>query len=222
MIKFDNVFHREIEIPELVIPEGFCSVFGPNGSGKSTLLRLLAGIDLPDKGTILINGNFPRNTECGYLSEFPDRNLVFERVADEISSPLKFRHLDCNETEKITEKLVHDIGITGLYNKNVTNLSGGEKILVALATAISINPEILVIDEADSHLDFKTASEVFEIIRKFEIPHVIFCTPDMNRVDKIADFDLYMEKGKVVESGEPSSVFETLKESCFHPDNTES
>ncbi|MBN1431969.1 MAG: ABC transporter ATP-binding protein [Methanomicrobiaceae archaeon] len=222
MIKFDHMIYREIQVPELNIPEGLCSVFGPNGSGKSTLLRLIAGIDQPDEGTILINGNSPRNTECGYLSEFPDRNIVFERVADEISSPLKFRHLDCNETEEKVRGIIQEIGITGLYDKNVTRLSGGEKILVALATAISIKPGLLVIDEADSHLDSQTASGVFEIIRRLEIPHVVFCTQDMNRVEEIADFAVYMENGRVAESGEPSSVFETLGETCFSPGNTES
>lgn len=127
MIEFDDVSFRDLEIPHLKIPEGVCAVFGPNGSGKSTFLKLLSGMELPEKGSILIDGSVPRKTESGYLSEFPDKNILFERVADEIASPLKFRHTDCSKTNEIVNRVVEKLGITHLYNKNIKNFQAGRR-----------------------------------------------------------------------------------------------
>ncbi|WP_421908010.1 energy-coupling factor ABC transporter ATP-binding protein [Methanolacinia petrolearia] len=219
MIEFDDVSFRDLEIPHLKIPEGVCAVFGPNGSGKSTFLKLLSGMELPEKGSILIDGSVPRKTESGYLSEFPDKNILFERVADEIASPLKFRHTDCSKTNEIVNRVVEKLGITHLYNKNVKKLSGGEKVLVELATAIVADPDLLILDEPDSHLDPFTAGEIFGIITELEITHVVFCTQNMERAGEIAGYAVYMEDGRIAASGTPASVFEELKGTFFYPEN---
>ncbi len=219
MIELSDAAYRDVNTGVVKIPNGVCAVFGPNGSGKSTLLQLLAGMKLPEKGEIRIDGSLPRDIECGYLSEFPDRNIIFERVEDEITSPLKFRHTGCAETEEIFRQIVEKTGISRLSGKNVTRLSGGEKILVAAATAIAAKPDLLVIDEADSHLDPLTAGELFEMILDLGILHIIFCTQDMERVIDIAGFAVYMENGEIVYSGEPELVFERLRGTCFHPEN---
>lgn len=217
MIVLKGVVTGIIDIPELVIPGGFCAVFGPNGSGKSTLLRLLSGLDLPERGSIEVGGSSPREIVCGYVSEFPDRNMIFERVADEISSPLKFMHLDSSSTGRMVTELVEKMNIRHLCERNVMRLSGGEKVIVALATAISAGPELLVMDETDSHLDRDTAGEVFETVSGMKIPNVVFCTQDMDRVLETADFAVYMEKGRVIASGTPESVFEMTAGTCFQP-----
>jgi energy-coupling factor transport system ATP-binding protein len=219
MIEFDDVSFRDLEIPSLKIPEGVCAVFGPNGSGKSTFLKLLSGMELPEKGSILIDGSVPRKTESGYLSEFPDKNILFERVADEIASPLKFRHTDCEETEETVNEVIEKLGIARLYDKNLKKLSGGEKVLVELATAIVADPDLLILDEPDSHLDPFTAGEIFDIITCLDITHVVFCTQDMERAGEIAGYAVYMEDGRIAASGTPASVFEELKGTCFYPEN---
>jgi energy-coupling factor transport system ATP-binding protein len=221
MIELNDVVFRDVRIHELKIPEGFCAVFGPNGSGKSTLLKILAGMELPEEGSVLISGSPPRKTECGYLSEFPDKNILFERVADEIASPLKFRHTDVTETSVAVSGIVERLGIARLYDKNVNKLSGGEKVLVALATAISLKPDILILDEPDSHLDPMTAGEIFNIIKDLKIPHVVFCTQNMERVRDIAGYAVYMENGRIAASGTTASVFEKLKGTCFYPEDRE-
>ncbi|WP_048151115.1 energy-coupling factor ABC transporter ATP-binding protein [Methanolacinia paynteri] len=219
MIEFDEVSFRDLEIPALKIPEGVCAVFGPNGSGKSTFLKLLSGMELPEKGSILIDGSAPRKTESGYLSEFPDKNILFERVADEIASPLKFRHTGCEEIEETVNEVIEKLGIARLYDKNVKKLSGGEKVLVELATAIVADPDLLILDEPDSHLDPVTADEIFDIITGLDITHVVFCTQNMERAGEIAGYAVYMEDGRVAASGTPASVFEELKGTCFYPDH---
>jgi len=221
MIELNNLVYRDLKIPELKIPEGLCAIFGPNGSGKSTLLQLLAGMELPERGTVLIDGSSPRDIECGYLSEFPDKNIIFERVEDEISSPLKFRHTDCTETREILSHITEKLGITRLSGKKIMKLSGGEKVLVALATAISAKPDLLVLDEADSHLDSLTAEEIFDIVRDLQIQHVVFCTQNMERVRDIAGFAIYMEHCRIAISGDTPYVLEKLRGTCFHPGNAE-
>lgn len=217
MIKIENVAFRDISVHSLSIPEGFCAVFGPNGSGKSTLLRIIAGMELPESGKVTVGGLPPREIECGYISEFPDRNIIFERVADEISSPLKFRHTDSKETGEKIGAVIEKIGISRLYDRNVTKLSGGEKVMIALATAVAVEPDLLVIDEADSHLDEETAGELFEAIMKMDIPHVVFCTHNMERIKETADFALYLDNGRIELSGTPGDLFSELAGTCFCP-----
>ena len=93
MIVIEGLRSRSLEIPRLEIPRGTTAVIGPNGSGKTTLLKLLAGISLPGSGSIRIDGAGPRMAEIGWVNEFPDRNIIFSTVADEVASPLRFRHI---------------------------------------------------------------------------------------------------------------------------------
>ena len=97
MITIENLRYRTLSIEDLRIAPGITSVIGPNGSGKTTLLKLLAGIAVPDAGTILIDGMPPRNAEIGWVNEFPDRNILFGNAFEEIASPLRFRHLPCTD-----------------------------------------------------------------------------------------------------------------------------
>ena len=95
MIAFEDIRFRELRILSLALLPGVTTIIGPNGAGKSTLLKLCAGIRVPEQGTISVEGQTPRNTETGYVNEFPDRNLLFSTVMDELASPLRFRHMPC-------------------------------------------------------------------------------------------------------------------------------
>ena len=79
VIEIKALSHRVLEIPDLLIPAGRMAVIGPNGGGKTTLLRLLAGIDLPEKGEILIDGLPPRSREVGWVGEHPEQNIIFRQ-----------------------------------------------------------------------------------------------------------------------------------------------
>jgi energy-coupling factor transporter ATP-binding protein EcfA2 len=192
------------------------SVIGPNGGGKTTLLRLLAGIDLPDSGEILIDGLPPRSKEVGWVGEEPERQIIFHRVFDEIASPLRFRHDPCPLLEARVEAVARELGIGGLLGRETSRLSAGEKVLVALGAAVAAGPDILILDETDSSLDQETASTVEGLIRGISCPHVILATQRMELAAR-ADLLVYLEGGRVVHAGSPAAVFAALSGTAFSP-----
>jgi energy-coupling factor transport system ATP-binding protein len=216
MIAIRSLRHRHIAIDSLDIRLGITSVIGPNGSGKTTLLRLCSGIDLPEAGTILIGDQSPRNREVGWVNEFPDRNILFGTVMDEIASPLRFRRVPCSETEKRVDGCLAWCGISHLRDRSIRELSGGEKILVAFAAAIVHQPDVLILDECDSHLDESRTDALGCLIRRSAIPYVIQCTQQME-VAAQGDHILYLDDGKPVFSGSPEEVFSGLSGTPFYP-----
>ena len=95
MISIECLRYRNLAIDALTISPGVTTIIGANGSGKTTFLKLCTGIALPDSGTIMIDDAPPRQTEIGWVNEYPDRNILFVNVFDEIASPLRFRSAPC-------------------------------------------------------------------------------------------------------------------------------
>jgi len=217
MIELTGIRHQILTVPSLAIPEGMTALIGPNGSGKSTLLSLLAGLHLPHEGSVLIDGRPPREIDIGWVGEFPDQSILFTCVFDEIAGPSRFAHLSCKETEIRVREAAAMVGIEGLLTRTVRDLSGGERALTALATAISSHPDVLVLDEFDSHLDEETVMEAERAIGACRCRHVIRCTQDMAAAAR-ADTVLFLRKGSVVHTGPPREVFPALEDTCFYPD----
>lgn len=216
MITLKDIHHGILDIRSLEIPPGTTSVIGPNGSGKTTLLKLLTGISLPESGTISIDGSLPRQVEAGWVNEFPDRNILFGTVADEVASPLRFRRISCRDTSGQVGAVLERVGIPHLRDRPVRELSGGEKILVALATALVHNPRVLVLDEYDSHLDGLKARDVGRIVRESGISYTIRCTQQAETALQ-GDQVVFLDQGKVQYSGTPGEVFRQLAGTPFYP-----
>jgi energy-coupling factor transport system ATP-binding protein len=216
MIMIEKIRYRTLAIDELRIAPGITSVIGQNGSGKTTLLKLLAGIAVPDCGTILIDSVPPRNAEIGWVNEFPDRNILFWSTFEEIASPLRFRHVPCTDIEARVLSVMESLGISHLRTRQMQELSGGEKVLVALAAALVFQPQVLVLDEYDSHLDANRAGEITRIIRKNGTPYVIHCTQDIEAAAS-GDAVIFLEEGKVICDGTPEDVFASLPGTAFYP-----
>jgi|GEM_PF-161750 len=193
-------------IRELTIEPGRVAITGPNGSGKTTLLEMIAGIIIPFQGTITINSHEPRRTTVGWVGEFPDLNMTFTRVIDEIASPLRFSHQPCEVIDQAVRDLSQTMGLSHLLDRPVKSLSGGEKVLTALAAALITKPEILILDETDSHLDAYTIGIIDTIIRNANVPHVLFATHRPDRV-AIADHMIVMKRGEVLRTGNPEEVY---------------
>jgi cobalt/nickel transport system ATP-binding protein len=162
----------------MTIPEGeITSVVGSNGSGKSTLLNILCGLVFPTKGTITFKGesftekslkdklfNARFRSSIGYVFQNPDMQLFCPTVFDElIFGPLQLG-IPCAKARERAEEIMEMLHITGIRNRPVYMLSGGEKKRVALGAVLTSNPDVLIIDEPVSGLDPKTRSFLIELI----------------------------------------------------------
>jgi len=216
MISIHGLMYLILNIRSLEIDRGITSVIGKNGSGKSTLLKILSGIAEPESGTILIDGAPPRECEVGWVNEFPDKNMLYGTVADEVSSPLRFRHLPCSEVSKRTNACLDELGIRALQFRRGNDLSGGEKILVALAAGLNCSPQLLILDECDSHIDAARAKSISDILMTCGVPYIIHCTQQMETAAR-SDNVIVMEGGYVLAAGKPGDVFPLLKGTSLYP-----
>lgn len=216
MITLTNIHSRILAIDRLAIPPGITSVIGPNGSGKSTLLKLCAGILEPETGSVTVDGKDPRECETGYLNEFPDRNLLFSTVYDELASPLRFRHVSCANTDAAVKECAATLGIGHLISRRICDLSGGEKVLVSLGAACITHPRLLILDECDSHLDAGCVGRIESILRSSGAAYVIRCTHQMETAAQ-GDNLVFVRAGTIERCGDPRPVFATLKDSSFYP-----
>ncbi len=215
-ILLNQVHHRLLNIPDLRTGARSVAVIGPNGSGKTTLLELLAGMEEPEAGTVTLGGEAPAGVRIGWVGEFPDRTILFSRVYDEIASSLRFRHAPCSETDAKVRETAGLLGIAHLLPKTTDTLSGGEKALVAFAAALAPGPEVLILDEVDTHLDEAAVLRVNRALRSLPETAVVFCTQNMDLAAE-ADHLLYLECGRVLHSGTPDDVFSRLEDTCFYP-----
>ncbi len=161
----------------LQIPDGeFCLVMGPSGSGKSTLLRCINGL-VPHftggilRGNIRVNDQDPvmlspreMSRTVGFVFQDPEAQFVVDRVEDEIAFSLENAALTRDEMEVRVEEALQLLELTPLRSRRLDTLSGGEIQRVAIAAALALKPQILVLDEPTSQLDPHSAEEVLEAL----------------------------------------------------------
>jgi len=216
MIAIDNLRYQSLLIKALKIEQGVTSIIGKNGSGKTTLLKLCAGILMPESGSVLIDGKPPREEEIGWVNEFPDRNILFDTVYDEVASSLRFRRIPCREIDARIWTWFETIGITTLATRSMHELSGGEKVLVSLAAALVRNPRVLVLDEYDSHLDADLAAKMDRIIRFSPAIYVLRCTQNMETAAS-DNAVIFLDGGRLEYAGSPDHIFLRLSNTPFYP-----
>lgn len=174
MIQIDDLRHGVLRVSSLSVPPGFTVVSGKNGAGKTTLLKICSGLILSALGSVSIDGLSPRLQNVGYVSEFPDRHLLFPIVFEEIASPLRFAGIPQAEIEENVLKTAEEAGIPHLLKRECRTLSGGEKMLVGITAAIIHDPILLVLDESDSHLDPETVENLLSFISSRNISYVMW------------------------------------------------
>lgn len=169
----------------------FCCIVGPSGCGKSTLLRMLAGLDFPSKGNIIINDQ--KVTGPG-----PDRGMVFQTytlfpwmsVEDNIKFGLKIKKMDEAKQQEIADRYLNLIGLSKFAKSYPKELSGGMKQRVAIARALANQPEVLLMDEPFGALDPHTKSVMQLLMREIwekEHPTVVFITHDIEEAVFLAN-----------------------------------
>ena len=195
----------------------FVAVLGHNGSGKSTLAKLIVGLLEKNAGQIFFNDeeidrkNISKlQSKTALVFQNPDNQFVGVTVEDDIAFGLENK---CFPHEKMQEEInlfADSVNMLDHLKKEPINLSGGQKQRVAIAGALILRPEILILDEATSMLDPKGKSTVRKVIDRIhqENPDltIISITHDVDEA-LLADEVLILSKGKLVKSGAPKEVF---------------
>ena len=176
----------------------FCAIVGPSGSGKSTLLNMMAGLEKPSKGEILIAGKHIEKLTENQLVAFR-RKLQTMNAVENVALPLSFRGVP---RKKRNEKAVKYIKLVGLEKqmKHMANeMSGGQQQRVGIARALAVDPQIIFADEPTGNLDSKTTKEILGLMRKIvreQNQTLVMVTHD-NYIAGFADRQLHIVDGKI-------------------------
>lgn len=193
-------------------------LIGPSGGGKSTLLRILGGLDTPDHGKVIIDGEQLASTERGLLSYRRKNGFLFQQfnlfphltAMENLTLPLEKAHrmLPAEALSRAKASLDR-FGLSAHSHKRPAQLSGGQQQRVALARAVTHQPRILFLDEPTSALDPEMTGEVLDLIRELaeEGQHIILSTHEMGFAKAVADQIAFLAAGRIVETSHPTSFF---------------
>lgn len=175
---------------------------GPNGSGKTTLLRILALLEKPDSGTVLLDGEEASAQEVRRRAAYlPQRPVVLTAsVYRNIYLPLRARGLPHSEAAERARKYLRLLGLESLSNRPAQSLSGGQKQLLGVARALALEPEILLLDEPTSHLDVANAAAVRALVREYARERgavVVVTTHSSAELREVADKAVLLVSGTV-------------------------
>jgi len=191
------------------------ALIGPNGSGKSTLLRIIAGLEKPTEGAIIVDEKprDPRDLRSIATLVF-QRSVAFNTsVYDNLAYGLKLRGLGRSQmSEKVTDVL-RMVGLEGFEKRRARRLSGGEQQRVSLARALAIDPEVLLLDEPSANLDPRSASVVENVITR--VSHelgttTILASHNMGQARRLASKVAVLEEGKIVDVSTSGDLLETF------------
>jgi len=207
-VALDNV---SVDIPS----GGLTALLGPSGSGKSTLLRVIAGLEQPDSGTIELNGRD--------VTKVPvqDRGIGFcfqhyaafkhMSVRQNVGFGMKVRKKPKDEINRRVDELLELVHLHGLADRYPSQLSGGQRQRMALARALAVEPDVLLLDEPFGALDAKVREELRSWLRRLhDEMHVttIFVTHDQEEAMDVAEQIVVMSDGKIEQVGKPRELYE--------------
>jgi sulfate transport system ATP-binding protein len=199
------------------VPSGsLTALLGPSGSGKSTLLRAIAGLDLPDTGTVTINGRDvthipPQRRGIGFVFQ---HYAAFKHltVRDNVAFGLKIRKKPKAEIKDKVDNLLEVVGLSGFQTRYPNQLSGGQRQRMALARALAVDPQVLLLDEPFGALDAKVREDLRAWLRRLhEEVHVttVLVTHDQAEALDVADRIAVLNKGRIEQVGSPTEVYDT-------------
>jgi molybdate transport system ATP-binding protein len=207
--------------PHLDIAVRAVALFGPSGSGKTTILEAIAGLRLPQRGRIAVQGRVLCDTEAHTNVPVRDRHVGY--VPQDV---LLFPHLDVKGNVTYAERrqrqssggrapdidvrgLDHLLGLTTLMDRKVASLSGGERQRVALARALYSGPDVLLLDEPLAAVDLARRRLILDVLvairDDLRVP-LVYVTHSPDEARAVADYAVMLDEGKVVAAGPPGEV----------------
>ncbi|MBS7248281.1 MAG: ABC transporter ATP-binding protein [Candidatus Freyarchaeota archaeon] len=203
-------------------------LLGPSGAGKSTLLLHFAGVLFPSSGSVYVYGErlSRRNVRearrrVGFVFQNPESQLFCQSVWDDVAFGPVSMGLPPDEVERRVRDALETVGLLESAWKHPHHLSFGEKRRAALATVLSMNPEVYLFDEPTANLDPKSASFIIDkIARLSEEKTVLVATHDVNILPQVASRVVLMNHGRVISEGKPEDVlsnFELMTENGLQP-----
>jgi ABC-type Fe3+/spermidine/putrescine transport system ATPase subunit len=205
-----------------IYPGEIFTLLGPSGCGKTTTLRLVAGLEEPDEGEILVSGK-PVAAPGQGVFVAPDKRkmgMVFQSYAiwphltvfENVAFPLRVRRESAVALRDRVRRALETVGLAGLEDRGATELSGGQQQRVALARALVYEPSILLLDEPLSNLDAKLREQMrFEIraLQKKLKLTVLYVTHDQAEAMTLSDRIAVMNRGCLEQVGTPAEVYES-------------
>lgn len=210
---------RVLSDVDLQVKEGeVLVILGPNGAGKTTLLKIIAGLLRPEKGELVYRG---KKVEGVDLQSYKRRvTMVFQHpvrfnttVYKNVAYGLKVRGFSDHEIKKRVLEMLEVVGLEKLRERNARTLSGGELQKLALARALVIEPEILLLDEPTANLDPKSAEMIEALVKQIQKKAtLVISTHNLFQAKRLADRIVVLLDGQVVEDNVPKAVFEEPKD----------
>ena len=212
--------HASLSDISLTVESGeFVTVCGASGSGKSTLLRMFKPSLSPHgrvAGAVHYNGQpvtrLSQREECetiGFVQQSPDNQLVTDKVWHELAFGLESLGLDNDTIRRRAAETAAFFGIEAFFEKNVSELSGGQEQLLCLASVMAMQPEILILDEPTAQLDPVAAGEFLSCLRKINRELGVTVIVSEHRLEElfpVSDRVLILEQGRVLANGTPSEL----------------
>ncbi|MGX8238578.1 energy-coupling factor ABC transporter ATP-binding protein [Exiguobacterium undae] len=226
LIELEQVTYRypEQEQPALrdvslsIHSQEWVAIVGHNGSGKSTLTKLFNGLLLPEQGTVTVNETFSSavpeqlwemRRAIGIVFQNPDNQFVGTTVRDDVAFALENWGVPREEMVRRIDDSLARVGLTDFVDREPHQLSGGQKQRVAIASALAMRPDVLVLDEATSMLDPIARSEVMSTVQELYEQYPMAVVAITHELDEVlrASRVIVMDAGQIVLEGTPQEVF---------------
>ncbi|HSQ87806.1 energy-coupling factor ABC transporter ATP-binding protein, partial [Romboutsia sp.] len=192
-------------------------IIGANGAGKSTLLKLLMGVVFPDNGEVVVGDvHVTKKTlpmirqRLGLVFQDPDDQLFMTTVYDDVAFGPRNYKLDEKEVESRVAKALGLVGIAHLKDRAPFKLSGGEKRCAAIASVLSMQPDVLIMDEPTSALDPKSRRRLIGLLKSFEHTKII-TSHDLDMVFETCKRIIVIKEGKIVADGDTAEILNNAK-----------
>jgi sulfate transport system ATP-binding protein len=204
------------DVSVAIEPGSLTALLGPSGSGKSTLLRVIAGLEVPDAGQVVIEDRDvttvpPQRRDIGFVFQ---HYAAFKHlsVRENVAFGLKVRKRPKSEVTAKVDELLGIVGLAGYQERYPSQLSGGQRQRMALARALAVEPKVLLLDEPFGALDANVRAELRAWLRRLhDEVHVttVLVTHDQEEAMELADSIVVLNAGRVEQTGAPRELYDT-------------